>query len=200
MTKTTTIAAGLLSALSIATAAWAEPVNYTWSGPGINTQHGAEIGDQVGDPDDGQPEVGVPFRLRVLLALGDAEQVAGRGDQDEELVSQQDEPGQRLAAEQAGAAGALHDVKSSADQCRAPEGEDRRRRVQRPQPAEGQEFRVEAELRPDKLGGNNDADQEGGNSPEGGEHYGGADDILDVARRRPNGLQSGLAGHSRSRR
>ena len=38
MTKTTTIAAGLLGVLLIATAAWAEPVNYTWSGPGINTQ------------------------------------------------------------------------------------------------------------------------------------------------------------------
>ena len=38
MTKTTTIAAGLLGVLLIATAAWAEPVIYTWSGPGINTQ------------------------------------------------------------------------------------------------------------------------------------------------------------------
>jgi hypothetical protein len=37
MTKTT-IAAGLLGVLLIATAARAEPVMYTWSGPGINTQ------------------------------------------------------------------------------------------------------------------------------------------------------------------
>lgn len=37
MTKTT-IAAGLLGALLISTAAQAEPVMYTWTGPGINTQ------------------------------------------------------------------------------------------------------------------------------------------------------------------
>ena len=37
MTKTT-IAAGLMGALLIATAAQAEPVMYTWTGPGINTQ------------------------------------------------------------------------------------------------------------------------------------------------------------------
>lgn len=37
MTKTT-IAAGLLGALLISTAAHAEPVMYTWTGPGINTQ------------------------------------------------------------------------------------------------------------------------------------------------------------------
>jgi len=37
MTKTT-IAVGLLGALLISAAAQAEPVMYTWTGPGINTQ------------------------------------------------------------------------------------------------------------------------------------------------------------------
>jgi hypothetical protein len=37
----------------------------------------AEEDREVGDPDDGQPEVDVPFGLGVFLALGDAEQVAG---------------------------------------------------------------------------------------------------------------------------
>ncbi len=37
MTKTT-IAVGLMGALLIATAAQAEPVMYTWTGPGTNTQ------------------------------------------------------------------------------------------------------------------------------------------------------------------
>jgi hypothetical protein len=45
----------------------------------------AEEDQQVDDPDHGQPEVGVPFRLGVFLALGDAQQIAGAGEHDEQL-------------------------------------------------------------------------------------------------------------------
>jgi hypothetical protein len=48
---------------------------------------------QIGDPDDGQPQVDVPFGLGIFLRLGDAEQVTGRGQHDEQLVSPEDEAG-----------------------------------------------------------------------------------------------------------
>ena len=147
--------------------------------------HRAEIGDQVGDPDDREPQVGVPFGLGVFLALGDAQQVAGGGDDDEELVAQQHEPAERCAAEQAGPAGALHDVEGGADQGGAAEGKDRRRGVERPQAAEGQVLAVEAQLRPDELGGDHHADQEGRDAPEHGQDHCRADDVVDVSRRRP---------------
>ena len=95
----------------------------------------AEEDQKIGDPDDGQPEIDVPFRLGVFLALGDAEQVAGAGEHDEHLIAEHDEPRREVAGE-AGAAGALHDVERGGEQHVAAEGEDHRRGVQRPQTAE----------------------------------------------------------------
>jgi 23S rRNA (cytosine1962-C5)-methyltransferase len=45
----------------------------------------AEEDQQVDHPDHGQQQVCVPFGFGVLLALGNAEQVAGARDRDEEL-------------------------------------------------------------------------------------------------------------------
>ena len=58
-----------------------EPVRHEDVGL-LAAEDGAEEHQQIGDPDDGEPQVGVPFRLGVFLALGDAEQVACSGDQD----------------------------------------------------------------------------------------------------------------------
>ena len=41
--------------------------------------------------------VRVPFRLGVFLGLGNAEQIAGAGDQDEEIVADDDEPGREIS-------------------------------------------------------------------------------------------------------
>jgi 23S rRNA (cytosine1962-C5)-methyltransferase len=161
--------------------------------------HGAEIGDQVGHPHDGEPQVDEPFGLGVLLALRDAEQVAERRGDDEELVAQQHEPAERLAAEQAGAAGPLHHVEGRADQRGAAEGKDGGGRVQRPQSAERQVRAVEAELRPYQLGGDDDADQEGRDAPEHRQYDGRADHVVDITRRRTLvGCQYGLARHAHS--
>ena len=106
----------------------------------------AEEDQQIGDPDDGQPEVGVPFRLGIFLRLGDAEQIAGAGDDDEEVVAEHDEPGREVAGEPR-AAGALHDIERGRDQHVAAEGEDHRRGVQRPEAAERDPGQIEIEHR-----------------------------------------------------
>ena len=51
---------------------------------------GAEIEQEVDDPDDDQPDVRVPFRLGMLLGLGDAEEIGGRGENAEQVVAEQD--------------------------------------------------------------------------------------------------------------
>ncbi len=131
---------------------------------------GAEIDQQIDDPDDGQPEVGVPFRLGIFLRLGDAEQIAGAGDDDEEVVAEHDEPGRDVAG-QPRARGALHDIERGGDQHIAAEGEDGGRGVQRPQAAEIDPL-VEIEQRKRQLEGDDDADGEGGDAPEHRRHAG----------------------------
>ena len=127
-------------------------------------QDRAEEDDQIGDPDDRQPEIDVPFGLGIFAALGDAEQVAGRRHDDEQLVAPEHEPGE-VAAEQAGAAGALHDVEGGGDQRVAAEGEDDRRGVQRPQAPEI-EPGLEVEVGKGELERDHDADQEADHAPE----------------------------------
>jgi len=69
---------------------------------------------EIDDPHHRQPQIGIPLGLGVFLRLRDAEQIAGAGDDDEEIVAEHDEPGRE------------------SDQHVAAEGEDHRRRVQRP--------------------------------------------------------------------
>lgn len=64
---------------------------------------------EIGDPDDRQPEVRVPLRLGIFLGLRNSEQIAGAGDQDEEIVAEHDKPGREVACE-ANTAGFLDDV------------------------------------------------------------------------------------------
>src|SRR5450756_309252 len=70
---------------------------------------GAEEDQEISHPHDGQPEIGVPFRLGIFLRLSDAEQIAGAGNENEEIVAEHDEPGRKVAGEPR-AAGALHDI------------------------------------------------------------------------------------------
>ena len=73
----------------------------------------AQVEHEVGHPDHHQPQVGVPFGLRVFLRLGDAHQVAGRRDDAEQVVADQHEPRAELVGEPR-AAGALDDVEAVA--------------------------------------------------------------------------------------
>ena len=77
-----------------------------WLGP---PHDGAEIDEQIHDPHDGKPKVGVPFRFGIFLGLRDANQIAGAGDDDEKIVAEYHEPGRKIADEPR-AAGALHDI------------------------------------------------------------------------------------------
>jgi 23S rRNA (cytosine1962-C5)-methyltransferase len=101
--------------------------------------------DEVHDPDDREPEVDVPFRLGVLLRLRDAHHVARGGQDDEQLVAPEQEVGERRPAEQGGARRPLHDIERCGKQSVAAEGEDRRRGVDRAQPAKGRPFEAEIE-------------------------------------------------------
>jgi hypothetical protein len=70
----------------------------------------ADEGQQIDHPDDRQPQVDVPFRLGVFLALGDAQNIARRRQNDEYLVADEQEIGDQRTAPQGRAAGALNDV------------------------------------------------------------------------------------------
>ena len=120
---------------------------------------------QIGHPDDGQPEIGVPFRLGIFLRLGDAEQIAGAGDQDEEVVAEDDEPRREIAGE-THPAGLLHHIERGRDQHVAAEREDHRRSVQRPQAAEAGPGQIEIERRPRELRGDQQSDRKSGDAPE----------------------------------
>ena len=106
----------------------------------------ADEDEEIDDPDDGQPEIDIPFGLGIFLRLGDAEQIAGGGQHDEELVAPEHEPG-RPAPREPRAAGALHDIERGGDQRIAAEGEDDGGGVQRPQAAEAGPGQIEIERR-----------------------------------------------------
>ena len=119
---------------------------------------------QINDPDDGQPEIRVPLRLGIFLAFGDAEQIAGAGDDNEEVVAEHDEP-RRQVPRQARATGALHDVERRCEQHIAAESKDHRRGVKRTQAAE---IEPRGEVQPgiSELEGDVDAHRHARNAPE----------------------------------
>ena len=101
---------------------------------------------QIGDPDPGEPQIDVPFRFSILLALRNAQKVASGRQNDEQLVSPEHE-GRQARQRKPRAAGALDYVERSRDQRVAAEREDDRRCVQRPQPPEIDPLQPEIELR-----------------------------------------------------
>ena len=99
------------------------------------------------------------------LRLRDAEQIAGAGDHDEEIVAEHDEPRRDVAGEPR-AAGALHDIERGGEQHVAAEREDHRRGVQRPHAAERDPRQIEIEHRKGELERGPQADREAGDAPE----------------------------------
>ena len=125
----------------------------------------AEKHQQIGDPDHREPQVGVPFRLGVFLRLRDAEQIAGAGDEDEEVVAEHDEP-RREVADEPRAAGPLHHVERRRDQHVAAEREDDRGGVQRPDAAERDPRQIEIQDGKGQLQRRPQAHREAGDAPE----------------------------------
>ncbi len=120
---------------------------------------------QIGHPDDGQPQIGIPFGLGIFLRLRDPEQIAGASDQNEEIVADHDEPRREIAGETY-PAGLLNDIERGCDQDVAAEGEDHGRGMQRPQPAETGPGQIEIERRPRQLRRDQEPDGKAGDSPE----------------------------------
>ena len=127
----------------------------------------AEKDQEIGNPDHGEPEVGVPFGFGVFLRLRDAEQVAGAGDHDEEVVAEHDEPWRDIA-DNACAAGALHDIERGRNQHVAAEREDHRRGVQRADAAERDPGQIEIQHREGEFQRGPQPDREAGDPPEQG--------------------------------
>ena len=128
--------------------------------------HRADELDGVEDPDDRQVEVENPLRLSIFLALGVAEHVAERRQDDEDVVVPEDELREALAAEQILAAGALHGVERGGEQDVAAKREDNGRGVDRPQAPEARPLKAEIQRRKSELQRDEDAGQEADDTPE----------------------------------
>src|SRR6267154_4562722 len=64
---------------------------------------------QIGHPDNRQPQIGIPFRLGIFLGLRYPEQVAGARDENEEIITEHDKPRRKIAGKTNPAA-LLHDI------------------------------------------------------------------------------------------
>ena len=53
----------------------------------------AQVEQEIGDPDDDQPQVGIPFGFGVFLRLRHAHEIAGDGEDTEQVVAEEHEPG-----------------------------------------------------------------------------------------------------------
>jgi hypothetical protein len=127
---------------------------------------GAQEDHEIGDPDDGKPQIDIPFGFGVFLALADPQHIAQRRQHDEELVSPEHEGGEPTPAEQRRPAGPLHHVKRRREQRVATEGEDDRRRVDRPQTAEAEPLESQIENRKSQLESDEYAHRETDDPPE----------------------------------
>ena len=161
-----------------------EPVGHVDVGF-LALDQGSQEHGQIGQPDDGQPPVDIPFRLGIFLGLRRPQQIAGCGQNDHQLITPEDEPCQ-VATPQARGACPLDHVKGGRDQRVAPEGEDHRRGVQRTHPPE-----VQISVRPleikrgkGKLKGDDHADQKPDNPPTSGGDHSGAHDAVHVFSRK----------------
>ena len=116
---------------------------------------------QIGDPDERQPDIDIPLGLGIFAGLGDAEQIARGGEDDEELVAPEHEPGE-IAESEPRPAGALDDIEAGGDQSVAAKSKDDRRGMQRPQTAEIGPWQVEIEHRKGELQGDDHAHEKPG--------------------------------------
>ena len=125
----------------------------------------AQVDEEIDHPDDDEPDVGIPFRLGIFLGLGDAQQVAAGGDDAEQVVADQHEPGRELVG-QARARRALQHMEGRGDQRVAAEAEDDAGGVHRPDAPEARPGLVhEGQLRPGQQRGDPDAEEHADDGP-----------------------------------
>ena len=140
----------------------------------------ADVDQEIGDPDDHQQDVGIPFRLGIFLGLGEAHQVAARGQHAKQVVADEHEPGAELVG-QACARRALQDMEGRGDQRVAAEAEDDAGRVDGPQAPEARPCRVEGQVRPCEQRGDPHADGHGDHGPDHRKHNAGLGRIIVIA-------------------
>ena len=131
-------------------------------GPAQDREH---VNRQIADPDNRQPDIDIPFRLGIFLALGDPHQIAGGGQHDEQLIPPEHETGE-AGEGQPRPASTLDHVKRRGNQRVASEREDDRRRVQRAQTAEVDIFDAEVERGKRQFECDVEAGQKSGHAPE----------------------------------
>ena len=126
-----------------------------------------QIEHEVRHPDDHQPDIGVPLRFGVFLRLSHTHQVAGRGNNAEQIVAEQHEPWAELVR-QPRARRALHHVERGRDQRIAAEAEDDAGRMHRPQPAKTRPRRIERQVGIGQQPRHPVADEHGDDTPDHG--------------------------------
>ena len=139
-----------------------------------------DVEHEIRHPDDDQPQVGIPFGLGVFFRLGDAHEIAGDGQQAEQVVAEEHEPRADLAS-QPRPRGSLEDMEGCGDQCIAAEAEDDARRMGRSHASEGRPRRVEGEVRPSELGGNPHAHKHPEHGPGHRQHNANLDRVVVIA-------------------
>ncbi|MHC2487495.1 hypothetical protein ACVII0_001287 [Sinorhizobium meliloti] len=155
----------------------------------------SDVEDEIGDPDDDEPEVGIPFRLGIFLRLRHTHEIAGHCQDAEEVVAEQHEPRTELIC-QPGARGPLNNMERRCNQGVAAEPENDPGCMSGSDPSEARPGRVEIEARPSKLRRRPDADEHAEDRPEQCEPDADLDGIVVVARdaRRVRGRPK-RAGH-----
>ena len=139
---------------------------------------GAAKGDKVENPNHRQPQIHIPFRFGIFLALRDAQHIAKRGHDNEELIAPEQEPPHIIAAKQPGAAGALHDKQAGQEQRIAAKGEDNRAGMHWAQSPKAGPFQIKIERWKSELQRDDNTHQKSHHAPEGGGDGEGADRAL----------------------
>jgi len=106
---------------------------------------GTAKSDQVENPHYRQPQIHIPFRFGIFLALGDPQHIAKGCHDNHELIAPEQEPPHIIAAKQPGAAGALHDEQAGQEQRIAAKGENHCACMHRAQPPEAGPFQIKIE-------------------------------------------------------
>ncbi len=117
----------------------------------------------IGNPHHGDQDIDRPLQLGVFLAGGVAQRQCDGRQHDDQLPTPEHE-GRQLRQEQPGMASALHHIQRSAHQCTTTKRKDHRVGVKRAQ-APKMQILAQIQFGPDKLRGNDDADQHAYDAP-----------------------------------
>jgi len=137
----------------------------------------ADEDNGIADPDDREPEIDIPFGFGIFLGLGHAQQIAGGGQHDEQLVAPENKAGE-AGEGQPRPASALDDIETCRDQRIASESKNNGRCVQRAEAPEGGIFQPQIEHGKGELEGDIQTHCKTRHAPEQGRDHAPADRIV----------------------